>query len=261
MKALRVLPTALLLSCSLGTAPDPPEGALKVLFIGNSLTYVNDLPRTVAQLALSAGLPHCYCAAIAHPNFALEDHWDFRDAVTALEEESWDFVVMQQGPSALPESRDNLLTWAGVFGNLIDDNGAQAVMYGVWPQFDRSFDFPNVTESYRLAADAIGALFAPAGEAWQFAWAVDTTLPLYSPDEFHPSTMGTYLAALTIFERLYGQDAIGVQQSAVVDGRVQLWPADVVRLLQEAAAAANAAEDARIVTHAGSSAARVVRRQ
>ncbi len=36
-------------------------------------------------------------AAIAHPNFALEDHWDFGDAVRALEDEDWDFVVMQQG--------------------------------------------------------------------------------------------------------------------------------------------------------------------
>ena len=248
MKSLRVLTTVILLSCSLGTEPEAPEGALKVLFIGNSLTYENDLPRTVAQLAISAGLDPCYCVSIAYPNFALEDHWNAQDAVDALEEESWDFVVMQQGPSALPASRENLITWAGVFGNLIDDNGAQAVMYGVWPQGDRSFDFPNVTESYRLAAEAIGGLLAPAGEAWQFAWAEDPTLPLYAEDFFHPSPMGTYLAALTIFERVYGQSAVGVQQTAVVDGRAQPWPPAIVLLLQEAAAAANTAEDARVIT-------------
>ena len=59
--------------------------------------------------------------------------------------------------------------------------------------------------------------------------------------------MGTYLAALTIFERLYNHTGIGVQTSAVVDGRVQSWPLTTVLLLQEAAAAANAAEDARVV--------------
>lgn len=235
-----------LVACQLGTAPDAPEGSVKVLFIGNSLTYENDLPRTISQLALSTGLDPCYCVAIAHPNFALEDHWDFREAVTALEEEVWDFVVMQQGPSALPSSRENLVLWAGVFGELIDENGAQSVMYGVWPQLDRSFDFPNVAASYREAADSIGALFAPAGEAWQYAWAQDSTLQLYAADDFHPSPMGTYLAALVLFERIYDRSPVGVQQPAVVNGRVQPWPPATVRLLQEAAAAANAAEDARV---------------
>jgi hypothetical protein len=154
---------------------------------------------------------------------------------------------MQQGPSALPENREHLLTWAGVFGNIIDEHGGQPVMYGVWPSLERSFDFPNVAASYREAADSLGALFAPAGEAWQFAWAQDSTLPLYAADDFHPSPMGTYLAALVVFQRVYGRSPVGVQQSAVVNGRVQPWPEATVRLLQEAAAAANAAEDARIV--------------
>jgi hypothetical protein len=246
LKHLRPLLLIALTACTLGTAPEAPEGSVKVLFIGNSLTYENDLPRTVAQLALSAGLPKCYCVAIAYPNFALEDHWDFGDAVDAIEGEEWDFVVMQQGPSGASQaSRDYLVQWATVFGNLIDEHGAQSVMYGVWPSLERSFDFPNVTESYRTAADAIGALFAPAGEAWQLAWAQDSTLPLYAADDFHPSPMGTYLAALVIFERVYGRSPVGVQQAAVVNGRVQTWPIAIVRLLQEAAAAANAAEDAR----------------
>jgi hypothetical protein len=246
MKAvLRIAPFVALFSCSLGTVPEVPEGSLKVLFIGNSLTYENDLPRTVADLALSAGLQQCYCYQIAHPNYALEDHWDNREAVRALDEETWDFVVMQQGPSALPESREYLITWAMVFGQLIDDNGATPVMYGVWPQYSRSFDFPNVTDSYRLAADSIGALFAPAGAAWQMAWAQDSTLPLYAADDFHPSTMGTYLAALTVFQRIYNHSPAGIQEVAVVNGRLMAWPAPIVRLLQDAAAAANAAEDAR----------------
>ena len=56
MRFLRAVPAIALVACSLGTAPTAPEGSLKVLFIGNSLTYQNDLPRTVADLALSAGL-------------------------------------------------------------------------------------------------------------------------------------------------------------------------------------------------------------
>jgi hypothetical protein len=80
-----------------------------------------------------------------------------------------------------PGEQGYLVQWATVFGELIDETGAQSVMYGMWPALERSFDFPSVTESYRTAADAIGALFAPAGEAWQRAWAQDSTLPLTPP--------------------------------------------------------------------------------
>ena len=232
-------------ACSLGTAPDAPEGSVKDVSFIEQLSPTERPPLHRRQ-SLSRGTPRVPAVAIAKPNFALEDHYDFRDAVRALEDESWDFVVVQQGPSALASSRENLILWAGIFGDLIDENGARAIMYSVWPQYDRPFDFPNVTESYRQAADAIGALLAPAGEAWLNAWAQDSTLPLYAADDFHPSTMGTYLAALTVFERVYERTPVGVQQAAVVDGRIQSWPPAVVRLLQEAAAAANATEDARI---------------
>jgi hypothetical protein len=245
MKTPRILALLALASCSLGTEPEVPEGALKVLFIGNSLTYTNDLPLTVAQLAASAGVQECYCYSISYPNYALEDHYDNREAVRALQEESWDFVVMQQGPSALSSSKVHLITWASVFDELIDENGATPIMYGVWPQADRLFDFPYVADSYRSAAIAIDGLFAPAGEAWQNAWAQDSTLQLYGPDYFHPSYMGTYLAALVVFQRIYDRSPEGVQTTAVVDGRAMPWPLTTVQMLQTAAADANAAEDAR----------------
>jgi hypothetical protein len=245
MRYLRLLALAYLSACSLGTEPEVPEGALKVLFIGNSLTYTNDLPQTVAQLAASAGAQECYCYQIAYPNFALEDHYDNREAVRALEEESWDFVVMQQGPSTLASSKDHLILWASILDEYIDENGATPIMYGVWPELGRAEFFPNATDSYRSAANAIGGLFAPAGEAWLMAWEQDSTLPLYGPDEFHPSTMGTYLAAMVVFERIYGRTAQGIQAQAIVAGRAQPWPLTLVQLLQTAAADANAAEDLR----------------
>jgi hypothetical protein len=77
------------------------------------------------------------------------------------------------------------------------------------------------------------------------AWEQDSTLPLYGPDEFHPSTMGTYLAAMVVFERIYGRTAQGIQAQAIVAGRAQPWPLTLVQLLQTAAADANAAEDLR----------------
>jgi hypothetical protein len=150
---------------------------------------------------------------------------------------------MQQGPSALAASRENLVLGARLFGQHLAPAGARGIMYGVWPSLARSFDFPNVRASYREAADSIHGVLAPAGEAWQLAWMADPTLPLYASDDFHPSPMGTYLAALVVFQRIYDRSPVGIQQQAIVNGILQPWPIAIVQLLQSAAAAANAAED------------------
>jgi hypothetical protein len=114
-----------------------------------------------------------------------------------------------------------------------------------WPAQGRQFDFPAVRASYRFTADSLSVDLAPAGEAWLLAWAQDASLPLYGPNGYYPSQMGSYLAALVIFQRVYNRSPVGIQWPAVVNGETQLWPAAQVQLLEQAAADANAAEDAR----------------
>src|SRR5262245_54999530 len=115
MQLLRNLVVLALLGCSLSTESVVPEGSTKVLFIGSSLIDAHDLPVTVRQLALSARQPQCYCISIAYQDYELDDHYALGDARRALESENWDFVVLQQGPSALPESRVRLLKGASDF--------------------------------------------------------------------------------------------------------------------------------------------------
>ncbi len=148
------------------TSPSIPAGATRVLFIGNSLTYVNGLPGMFADLAKLGGDPNVYAETVAFPDFALEDHWAQGTARRKLSEHPWEFVVMQQGSSALPESQVNLRTWSLQFAPLIRAAGAMPVMYMVWPFASRTFDFPGVLQSYRNAASAINGIFAPAGDGW-----------------------------------------------------------------------------------------------
>lgn len=245
MKLFGRLAILSLAGCSLATEPLAPEGSTKVLFIGSSLVDAHDLPVTVAQLASSAGLPECYCISIAYQDYELDDHFALGVALEALQSEDWDFVVLQQGPSAHPESRARLLKGASDFAKVIGERGAHTILFMPWPARDSSFYFPAVRDVYRFAADSIGAILAPAGEAWLLAWAQDATLPLYGPNGYYPSEMGSYLAALVIFQRIYSRSPVGVQVPAVVNGRTQPWPVVQVQLLQEAAADANAAEDQR----------------
>jgi hypothetical protein len=68
----------------------------------------------------------------------------------------------------------------------------------------------------------------PAGAAWREAWRLDPSLALYSDDGFHPSPLGSYLAALAIWRGLSEQSTIGLPGPRGV-------AADTLRLLQESA--------------------------
>lgn len=193
------------LSCA-SSSPSGPvdESATRVLFIGNSLTYVNDLPGLVEAVARASGGDAISTRTVAFPDYSLEDHWNRGDALAAIDEGGWDYVVMQQGPSSLPESRENLVQWSERFGGRIRAAGGTPVLYMVWPSSDRIAFFDAVRESYRAGAEAAGGEFLPAGEAWRAAWEVDPDLALYSVDGFHPSLMGSVLAAFTFYDRLLG---------------------------------------------------------
>ena len=204
---------------------------LRVLFIGNSLTAANNLPARVATLASVTGRD-LEQRAVTYAGFSLEDHWSFGSARDVLASQKWDAVIMQQGPSSLPESQVQLRTWASRFADEVRAHGARPGLLTVWPDSTRRAVLGDVIASYRLAAEAAGAELYPAGVAWQAAWRCNLRSSLYSRDGFHPSALGTYEAALVIYGQLFKASV----------RRAVLAPAGqrprTARLLQAAAATA-----------------------
>ncbi len=180
---------------------DPPR---RVLFIGNSLTASNGLPAMVEAVAAASG-DRLECEVVAFPNFSLEDHWARGDAQRAIARGGWAFVVLQQGPSALPESRVLLREYVGRFDGEVRRAGARTALYMVWPSTARNGDFDAVRASYALAARDVGGVLLPAGDLWRAAWRRDPALQLYGADGFHPSPLGTYVAALAVYRGLAGR--------------------------------------------------------
>ncbi len=187
------------------TAPRFATGGIRVLFIGNSLTYYNDLGGMMVAVAVSAGDRDIRSATVAFPDYALEDHIAEGTALRSLRQSGWEFVVMQQGPSSLPENQLLLANGAKAFDASIRAAGATPVLFMVWPQSNRMQDFPAVRTSYRNAASAVRGIFAPAGDAWTSAWELDPSINLYL-DGLHANPAGTYLAAIVILHQLRGTD-------------------------------------------------------
>ena len=227
MARVPIVLSLLALSVAGSTSAAPPE-PLRVLFVGNSLTQANDLPAQVARLADATGRSLEY-KTVAFGGFNLEDHWNQGDARTALATGEYDVLVMQQGPSALPESQVDLKLWAGRWAEEARAAGTRLALWTVWPESWRQGALSDVIYSYRQAAVAAGADVYPAGAAWLFAWQCRPALGLYGPDGFHPSPLGTYAAALVVYGRLFKAPlriaALGKPGVAAKTVRVLEWAA------------------------------------
>jgi hypothetical protein len=219
-----------MLACG-STGPGSSE-AIRVLFIGNSLTYSHDIPALVAGLQGPAQGPAVQVSQVAFGGFSLEDHWQQGDALDSIARGGWDVVVMQQGPSSLPANRQHLIDWAGRFAERIRAVGARPAMYMVWPS---NGDYDGVSRSYTDAAVAIGGMLIPAGEAFRAVLQRHPDITILESDEFHPNATGSYLAALVIYGRLANQSMEGASARRPYPG---LSPADALEL-ERAADAAN----------------------
>jgi hypothetical protein len=224
---------ALLLGLAACGSTEPVTGTVRVLFIGNSLTYVNDMPNMLVLLGQASSEVTLEVTDVSNPDYALEDHWNLPQTMDALNAGGWDVVILQQGPSSTPENQANLLEWATRFAERIRSRGGRPALYMVWPDVTRLAFFDDVRESYRSAAEAADADLYPVGEAWRAAWREDPSLPLYDDDGYHPSLMGSYLAALTIYHGLTRRTVMGLPAPSGI-------PAEVVPLLQRAAEEATA---------------------
>ena len=193
----------------------------RVLFVGNSLTYSNDLPALVATLARAEGV-RINCTSVAFPNYSLADHWQRGEALREIRRGGWSLVVLQQGPSAALDSQALLREYVKRFDREIKARGARTSLYMVWPSRSRMQDFDGVSRSYAAAAKDVKALLFPAGDAWRAVWARDASLELYSPDGLHPSPLGTYVAALVIVKTAFAISPQGLPARNIDAGTAKI---------------------------------------
>ena len=210
-------------------------GGHHVLFIGNSLTYTNDLPATVAAIAASAG-DTIRVAMEAGPNLALIDHYNgATNALRRISSGGWEFVILQQGPTPPGVCRDSLVLWTKMFDPHIRAVGARTAVFMSWPYAGPLSWFDDIEASFEQAATSVNGAVFPIAEAWRSALRVDASLALYSPDGLHPTAIGTFLTALEIYERVTGKDARTLPAKAFANGVSFSLPETTIRALQAAA--------------------------
>ena len=224
-----------------GTAPRLIGEGRRALFIGNSYLYAQDIPGIVQALADSAHGDKLAVETVAGPDMALIDHWFAGGARTEIAKGGWEWVVLQQGPSAVQVNRDSLRLVTRMFSDFMAPGKAKPALFSAWPQAVNVADFPRAIESYTLAAGDVNGLLLPVASAWLGAWSRDPSVNLYL-DGLHPSIEGAYLSALVVYGRLLGKTTKGLPSALRLrSGTSFSIAAARGAMLQAAADSANAA--------------------
>ena len=179
----------------------PAKSPLRVLFVGNSYTYFNDLPamlRTLAGAGRDSIVVHV--ASVTEGGASLRTHWNDR-TIARIRERAWDYVVLQEQSLTPIERRPQFVDYGRRFAAEIRSAGAQVVLYLTWAREQRPADQALLDSAYLGLAEETGALVVPVGAAWQELRNVRGLPSLFDEDGSHPSPFGSFVAA-TVFHRV-----------------------------------------------------------
>jgi hypothetical protein len=219
---------------------------LKILFIGNSYTYVNDLPGMLQQLAASFG-DSILVDSSTPGGYTLELHSTNATTLSKIYSESWDVVVLQeqsQRPSFDPaQVAVEVYPYAAFLDSLVHDNNpcTETVFYMTWGRKNGDASncaaYPPVCtyegmqarlrESYLELGLLNNATVSPVGAAWRYARSYNPAFDLYWPDESHPSEYGTYLAACVFYATLFHQSPVGSGFHSTLPAQDAQWLQDI----------------------------------
>jgi hypothetical protein len=199
---------------------------LRVLFIGNSYTSVNDLPGTFARLAASGG--HAVDTGMVAPGGAfLADQATSAEVAAALAGTWWTAVVLQEQSQlpASPQADTQMIPAVMQLVDAIRADGAIPYLLETWAHRDGwtqvGQDYGRmqaaIDGAYARAAERSGSFLVPVGEAWQRALAAAPTVELWQGDGSHPAPAGTYLAACVLYGTVTHQSPVGLSDVEGLD--------------------------------------------
>jgi hypothetical protein len=191
---------------------------LRVLFIGNSYTYFNNLPELLRAVAASQkDGPRIETEASLSGGKSLQWHWENSRALEAIRRGGWDFVVLQEhsllgrlpGEGAQPAIGDptSYFDFAKKFDAEIKAVGARTVLYATWAREGYPEQQRRLDDAFTQLARQVNAVIVPAGLAWTIAKIEAPELRLHMPDRSHPTMTGSYLHALLFYRCLSGRGA------------------------------------------------------
>jgi len=189
---------------------------MKILFIGNSATYMHDMPKTFAAMAESTGRPVevdqlTYGGCVLSRYADEEDPYgkDAREKIAG----GHDIVFLQDNGNCIssPEMTESCRNACRTLDRLICASGAKTFLY-IRPPYGyeahghtREGQIEAFTELFGELGRKLGAPCAQAAKGFGYALEHFPEVGLYWHDNAHASEAGSYLIACCCFLAVFGE--------------------------------------------------------
>jgi hypothetical protein len=192
----------------------------RLLFIGHSRTYYNDMPDMVAKMADSAGSPIRYeVTMLAFGGATAKDHWNSQKTRAALARADWDRLILQ--PDYVWRHHELESSDLYIYAPKILEVGftkSQPAVISDWTfrdpfyhkySWSRAEHYEKSQSHYRALAYQTGAQLIDVARVWEGLHDRDLSFSLYKDDD-HPTLEGTYLVAFVVYAELSGHNPSAV---------------------------------------------------
>ena len=199
------------------------QDTTKVLFIGNSITYFNNMPQTFESIANSKGDP-TEVTMYAPGGTGFINHVNDPNVFNYFQQEQWDYVVLQPGSNESPgysEPINQTLARARILKDSILFYSPCAkilyyeISYGVWGNTSANLNSYNNTmdlirSNLEYLSDSTKLFFTPAGEVMRAAWNNNQTKMLWGGNgDIHPNAKGSYMIACAFYAAIFQKSSFG----------------------------------------------------
>ena len=152
----------------------------RILFIGNSYTTRNQLPRLLVHLAAASARPtHVEVATIFAGGATLRRHWNAGIAQKTLASSPWDYVVLQEQSTLPVKNPQRYHENVRLFAPEIVKHGAKVALYLTWARQSSLHTQEQITRAVEDIAAEVGAKVLPVGSAWRAAMDRDVATQLH----------------------------------------------------------------------------------
>jgi hypothetical protein len=186
---------------------EPGRNTIKVLFIGNSYTFFNNLPQIVSIMTEDGNTKLVTRKSVAG-GASLSDHWQGGKGLKTLaliRDGNFDIVVLQESSMGPVTEPDTMMKYTKLFCDLIRKNKAKPYLFVTWARKDSPQNQEIIDSVYAATALASGAELAAVGRAWANAMQQKPGMDLYDTDKSHPNDLGTFLSACVLVETILHQ--------------------------------------------------------
>ena len=197
---------------------------IKILFIGNSYTYRNDMPSIFENIAISKG-KKVYVDDCTLGKASIYIHSNRFAVMNAIKSQDWDYVIIQ-GSSRDFLKEDSLIknktlpALNKIIAKVQANNPSTKMLFYMTWGYKNGYKPLNEVNTFEKMADKIRNQYlglykiynigvVPVGMAWKDSRQKRSEVKLYVKDGAHPSLKGSYLAASCFYAAIFNDSPVG----------------------------------------------------